>query len=308
MAAKIIDGTAISAAVRERVKQRVAQLKAKGKSVRLVAILIGATPAAEMYAQRQGQACQQVGIEYELVKLPETITQAAAEAKLEELNRDVAVTGIMLHMPVPKQLSDSTLQQRIAPAKDVEGVNPTNLGLIVSGEPLNVPCTAKAAFELIKTTGVPMRGAEAVVVGASEIVGKPVALFLSDERATVQICRSATPDLAGHCRKADILVAAVGKAGIIGGDFVKDGAVVIDVGINRVTLPDGTKKTVGDVDYEAAKEKAGWITPVPGGVGPMTVAMLLENTVIPTSITTAPSFTKSPPMIPALPTAATRIS
>ncbi|MGE5610985.1 MAG: bifunctional 5,10-methylenetetrahydrofolate dehydrogenase/5,10-methenyltetrahydrofolate cyclohydrolase [Bacillota bacterium] len=279
MAAKIIDGTAISAQVRQQVKDRVAQLKAKGKTVRLVAILIGATPAAEMYAQRQGQACKEVGMEYELLKLPETITQQEAETKLDELNRDPAVTGIMLHMPVPKQLSDSTLQQRIAPAKDVEGVNPTNLGLIVSGKPLNVPCTAKAAFELVKTTGVSMRGAEAVVVGASEIVGKPVALMLSDERATVQICRSATPDLAGHCRKADILVAAVGKAGIIGGDFVKDGAVVIDVGINRVTLPDGTKKTVGDVEYEAAKEKAGWITPVPGGVGPMTVAMLLMNTV-----------------------------
>jgi methylenetetrahydrofolate dehydrogenase (NADP+)/methenyltetrahydrofolate cyclohydrolase len=136
-----------------------------------------------------------------------------------------------------------------------------------------------AAFELINSTGVHLRGAEAVVVGASEIVGKPVALLLSDERATVQICRSATPDLAGHCRKADILVAAVGKANIIGGDFIKDGAVVIDVGINRVTFPDGTKKTVGDVDFEPAKNRAGWITPVPGGVGPMTVAMLLRNVV-----------------------------
>lgn len=279
MAAKIIDGTAIAANVKERIKQQAAQLKAAGQVVRLAAILIGATPAAEMYAGRQGEACRAVGIEYDLVTLPETATQADAEAKIEALNRDPAVTGIMVHLPTPKQVDEARLQQKIDLVKDVEGVNPGNLGMIVLGRPVNVPCTAMAAFELVKSTGAPIRGAEAVVVGASEIVGKPVALMLSDERATVQICRSATPDLAGHCRKADILVAAVGKPGIIGGDFVKEGAVVIDVGINRITLPDGTKKTVGDVDFDAAKQKAGWITPVPGGVGPMTVAMLLGNVV-----------------------------
>jgi methylenetetrahydrofolate dehydrogenase (NADP+)/methenyltetrahydrofolate cyclohydrolase len=279
MAAKIIDGTAIAAKVKEQIKEQVGQLKSQGKSVRLAAMLVGATAAGEMYAVRQGEACRAVGIEYELVKLPETATQAEVEAKIEALNRDPAVTGIMVHLPVPKHVDEARLQQKIELVKDVEGVNPGNLGMIVLGRAVNVPCTAMAAFELIKSTGVSIRGAEAVVVGASEIVGKPVALLLSDERATVQICRSATPDLAGHCRKADILVAAVGKAGIIRGDFVKEGAVVIDVGINRITLPDGTKKTVGDVDFDAAKEKAGWITPVPGGVGPMTVAMLLGNVV-----------------------------
>ena len=279
MAAKIIDGKAIAAKVKEEIRSEVARLKAVGKRVRLAALLVGVSAAAEMYAGRQGEACRAVGIEYELVKLPETATQGEVEGKIDELNRDASVTGIMVHLPAPKQIDEAKLQQRIELSKDVEGVNAGNLGMIVLGRAVNVPCTAMAAFELIKSTGVRMRGAEAVVVGASEIVGKPVALLLSDERATVQICRSATPDLAGHCRKADILVAAVGKAGIIGGDFVKEGAVVIDVGINRITLPDGTKKTVGDVDFEGAKERAGWITPVPGGVGPMTVAMLLRNVV-----------------------------
>jgi len=279
MPAQIIDGNAIAAKVKEQIKARTVQLKAQGRVVHLVAILVGGSPAAEMYASRQAEACKAVGIEYELLKLHDETTQPQAIAAIEKLNHDASVTGIMLHLPVPKLLNEAELQQRIDPLKDVEGVNPANLGFLVSSKPLNIPCTAAAAFELIKSTGVNLRGAEAVVVGASEIVGKPVALLLSDERATVQICRSATPDLAGHCNKADILVAAVGRAHLLGGEHVKPGAVVIDVGINRMTLPDGTKKTVGDVDFDAAREKACFITPVPGGVGPMTVAMLLQNTV-----------------------------
>lgn len=279
MAAQIIDGNAIAAKIKDQLKQRVGDLARQGRRVHLTAILIGATPAAELYANRQGETAKTVGIGYDLVKLPETVSQREALETIERLNRDPAVTGIMLHLPVPKQINENELQQAIAPAKDVEGVNAASLGLIVAGKPLNVPCTAAAAFELVKSTGVNLRGAEAVVVGASAIVGKPAALLLSDERATVQICRSATPDLAGHCRNADILIAAVGKAGLITADHVKQGAVVIDVGINRITLPDGTKKTVGDVDFDAARQKAAWITPVPGGVGPMTVVMLLGNTV-----------------------------
>ena len=279
MAANIIDGNAIATAIKQQIKRDVEQVKAQGRQVRLAAMLIGGSAAAEMYTQRQADACRAVGVDYELVKLSESLSQAEVEAKIDELNRDASITGLIIQLPVPKHIDEAKLQQKIDLRKDVEGVNPANLGLIVLCRAVNVPCTAMAAFELIKSTGVVMRGAEAVVVGASEIVGKPVALLLSDERATVQICRSATPDLAGHCRNADILVAAVGKPAIIGGDFIKPGAVVIDVGINRITLPDGTKKTVGDVDFDAAKQKAAHITPVPGGVGPMTVAMLLRNVV-----------------------------
>lgn len=279
MPANIIDGSAIAAKVRVQLKQRVSGLALNGQSVRLSAVLIGSTPAAEMYAQRQQESCKAVGIVYDLITLPHDITEGRVLATIDKLNEDKTVTGVIIQLPVPPHLDSVALQARIVPGKDIEGVNPANLGYLTLSKPVNIPCTALAAFELIKSTGVSIKGKEAVVVGASEIVGKPVALLLSDERATVQICRSATPDLEGHCRNADILVAAVGRAGLITGDHVKQGAVVIDVGINRVTLADGSKKTVGDVDFEAARAKAGWITPVPGGVGPMTVAMLLQNTV-----------------------------
>ncbi len=184
----------------------------------------------------------------------------------------------MVHQPVPPQVDNTALVARIDPVKDVEGVNPANLGYLLLGTPINIPCTAAAAVECIASTGVAVRGAEVVVIGASEIVGKPVALLLSDQRATVSICRSATKNLEEHTRRAQIIVAAVGKAQFITGNHVSEGAVVIDVGINRITLPDGTKKTVGDVDYDAVAAKAAFITPVPGGVGPLTVAMLLQNT------------------------------
>jgi methylenetetrahydrofolate dehydrogenase (NADP+)/methenyltetrahydrofolate cyclohydrolase len=278
MAAKIIDGAALAAEKRKQVAAEAALLAQKGKKVRLVAVLIGATAAAEMYAQRQGQAAAEVGIEYQLLKLPADITPEQAKKEIENLNANPAVTGIMLHQPWPGHLDSLKLPTLITPVKDVEGVNPANLGYLVAGEPINVPCTAMAAIECIKSTGVEIRGAEAVVVGASDIVGKPAALLLSDMRATVSICRSATKNLAWHCQRAKILVVAVGKAGFVTADHVGDGAVVVDVGINRITLADGTKKTVGDVDFEGAKEKASFITPVPGGVGPLTVAMLLANT------------------------------
>ena len=279
MPAKIIDGNAIAAAMREQVKQRIAVLNAKGRPVNLTAILVGATPAAEMYAKRQGDGCAAVGIHYDLLKLPADVTPARINAEIDRLNADPAVTGIMLHQPVPEHLDSTALQARILANKDVEGVNPANLGYLVSGQPINAPCTALAAIECIASTGVPVRGVDVCVIGASEIVGKPAALLLSDQRATVSICRSATKNLADYTRKASIIVAAVGKANFITADHVTDGAVVIDVGINRITLPDGTKKTVGDVDFDSVKEKAGHITPVPGGVGPVTVAMLLRNTV-----------------------------
>jgi methylenetetrahydrofolate dehydrogenase (NADP+) / methenyltetrahydrofolate cyclohydrolase len=278
-AATIIDGAAIAALERERVKQRVGEFAAQGKAVHLTAVLVGSTPAGELYAQRQGEACRAVGINYDLVKLPVDATFDDVSATLERLNRDASVTGIMLHLPLPDHLDPTLLQYKIDPVKDVEGVNPANIGYVVYGHTLIAPCTARAVIELIQSTGCPIRGAEAVVVGASEIAGKPIALLLTEQMATVTLCHIATKDLVAHTRRAEILVVAVGKPGLITAGHVKEGAVVIDVGINRVTGTDGQKRTVGDVAFEAVRPRVSHITPVPGGVGPMTVAMLLKNTV-----------------------------
>jgi methylenetetrahydrofolate dehydrogenase (NADP+)/methenyltetrahydrofolate cyclohydrolase len=278
MASKVIDGTALADRIKEEVAARVLALKDKGRNVHLTAILVGSTPAGELYAERQRQACAAVGIDYELRTLPAHADGRAVAGTIHSLNRDPSVSGIMLHLPLPAGMDATELQYQIDPVKDVEGVNPANIGYVVYGHTLIAPCTALAVIELIKSTGVELRGAEAVVVGASEIAGKPIALLLTGEMATVTLCHIATHDLSAHARRAEVLVVAVGKAGLIGTEHVRDGAVVIDVGINRVTLPDGTKKTVGDVDYDRVRDRVGWITPVPGGVGPMTVAMLLKNT------------------------------
>lgn len=278
MPSKWIDGAAIAQQTKQEVSDRVASLKDKGRSVHLTAVLVGSTPAGELYAERQRQACEAVGIDYELRTLDGDADERAVSSLLNTLNRDPSVTGIMLHLPLPAHLDATQLQYQIDPVKDVEGVNPANIGYVVYGHTLIAPCTALAVIELIKSTGVALRGAEAVVVGASEIAGKPIALLLTGEMATVTLCHVATRDLSSHTRRAEILVVAVGKPGLITSEHVKDGAVVIDVGINRVTGPDGAKKTVGDVDFDRVKDRAGWITPVPGGVGPMTVAMLLKNT------------------------------
>ena len=278
MDSNVIDGAAIAARIKQEVAARVRALKDRGRGVHLTAVLVGSTPAGELYAERQRQACAEVGIDYELRTLPADADARAVAATIHALNRDPSVTGIMLHLPLPAGMDATELQYQIDPVKDVEGVNPANIGYVVYGHTLIAPCTALAVIELIKTTGVPLRGAEAVVVGASEIAGKPIALLLTGEMATVTLCHIATRDLTAHTRRAEVLVVAVGKAGLIGREHVREGAVVIDVGINRVTLPDGTKKTVGDVDFDRVRGRAGWITPVPGGVGPMTVAMLLKNT------------------------------
>jgi methylenetetrahydrofolate dehydrogenase (NADP+)/methenyltetrahydrofolate cyclohydrolase len=278
MAAKIIDGTALAAALREDVARRVATFAEKGRGIHLTAILVGSTAAGELYAERQRQACRAVGINYELRTLPADTDAPTLIKTIHALNGDASVTGIMLHLPLPKHLDATEMQYQIDPVKDVEGVNPANIGYVVYGHTLIAPCTALAVIDLIKSTGVPLRGAEAVVVGASEIAGKPIALLLAEQMATVTLCHIATKDLSAHTRRAEILVVAVGKPNLVGADAVCDGAVVIDVGINRLLLPDGTKKTVGDVDFDSVKERVGWITPVPGGVGPMTVSMLLKNT------------------------------
>jgi methylenetetrahydrofolate dehydrogenase (NADP+)/methenyltetrahydrofolate cyclohydrolase len=259
MSARIIDGTALADGLRRDTAAGVAALRPRGHAVRLVALIVGGTPAGDLYAQRQGQACHAVGIDYQLLSLPADISQRDLKRQIRALNTDPAVTGIMMHLPLPPHLDRARIQYEIDVVKDVEGVNPANIGYVVYGHTLIAPCTAAGVIELIASTGVALRGAEAVVVGASEIVGKPVALLLAERMATVTVCHIATRDLAAHTRRADVLVVAVGKPGLIGRDHVKAGAVVIDVGINRVAQADGTKRTVGDV-------------------GPMTVGMLLRNT------------------------------
>lgn len=278
MGAQIIDGVALAARIKGEVSEKVRALSAHGKAVHLTAILVGSTAAGELYAQRQGEACRAVGINYQLLTLPENLSQRDLKVEIRKLNTDASVTGIMMHLPLPEHLDRARLQYEIDVVKDVEGVNPANIGYVVYGRTLIAPCTALSVIELIKSTGVNLPGAEAVIVGASEIAGKPIALLLAEQMATVSLCHVATRDVRAHTSRADVVVVAVGKPGLIGAGHVRDGAVVIDVGINRVTMADGTKRTVGDVDFEAVREKAAHITPVPGGVGPMTVAMLLRNT------------------------------
>lgn len=279
MPATLIDGVALAQRVRDDVRQRVEKLQANGRNVHLAAVLVGAEPAGELYATRQGEGCRALGIGYDLYKLPGESSFDDVSRVLRRLNREPGVTGIMLHLPLPAHLDATELQYQIDPVKDVEGVNPANIGYVVYGHTLIGPCTALATLELIQSTGVPLEGAEAVVVGASKIAGKPIAMLLSAQNATVSLLHKFTRDVPAHTRRADVLVVAVGKPGLIRSEHVKPGAVVIDVGINRVTQPDGTKKTVGDVDFDGVRQVASFLTPVPGGVGPMTVAMLLKNTV-----------------------------
>jgi methylenetetrahydrofolate dehydrogenase (NADP+)/methenyltetrahydrofolate cyclohydrolase len=280
--ARPIDGKTHAADIRREVAERVEQRKSKGRAVHLTALLVGYTAAGNLYAQRQREACEKVGINYELRTLPANTDAKHLSSVIAGLNHDASVSGIMLHLPLPKHLDATEMQYQIDPVKDVEGVNPANIGYVVYGHTLIAPCTALAVLELMKLTGVPLRGAEAVVVGASEIAGKPISLLLTEQMATVTLCHIATRDLAAHTRRADVLVVAVGKPDLIGPDYVREGAVVIDVGINSVKQPDGTEKIVGDVDFEPVRRKAGpagWVSPVPGGVGPVTVAMLLKNTI-----------------------------
>jgi methylenetetrahydrofolate dehydrogenase (NADP+)/methenyltetrahydrofolate cyclohydrolase len=306
MPATIIDGKALAEQVKQEVRSNVALLAERGLVPFLVAILVGESPEAELYAAGQKKSCEAIGIRYELKKFPEITDSATLAGTIKQLNADASVTGIMLHLPLPPHLDVAEMQYQIDPVKDVEGVNPANIGYAVYRHTLIAPSTALAAIKLIESTGVSLRGAEACVVGASDIVGKPASILLTERMATVTLCHIATRDLAAHTSRADIIVVAVGKAKLIRAEHVRGGAMVIDVGINRITLPDGTKKTVGDVDFEPVKEKAGWITPVPGGVGPMTVAMLLENTLRCAALTlrvdlgddSVPATSKECPLIP----------
>lgn len=274
MAAQLLDGKTMSNELREKLALRVENLKARGVTPGLAVILVGEDPASQIYVKNKGLGCAQVGMHSVTIRLPETTTQQELETQIDQLNGDASIHGILVQLPLPKGLDEAAALARIAPEKDVDGFHVVNAGKLFTGQKGVVACTPKGAMEMIRRTGIDLSGKEAVVVGRSNIVGKPMAMLLLQQNATVTMCHSRTQHLAGHTRRADVLVAAVGKPRFITADMVKPGAIVIDVGINRV---DG--KVVGDVDFDAVKEVASWITPVPGGVGRMTITMLLENTI-----------------------------
>ncbi|MCB9857834.1 MAG: bifunctional 5,10-methylenetetrahydrofolate dehydrogenase/5,10-methenyltetrahydrofolate cyclohydrolase [Phycisphaerales bacterium] len=279
MSAKLIDGKALAARIREGVAARAAVLREKRRPPKLACLLIGDDAASISYAGSQQKHAEGVGIDYELRLLPGDCDMQAALGAVDALNADAGVSGIIIQMPVPKGLDGFALQQRIAAAKDVEGVGAANLGLLAMGRDALAPCTAAAAFACCQATGVEIKGKEAVVVGRSVIVGKPLAMLLLGAHATVTQCHTRTRDLVAHTRRAELLFVAAGVPQLIGREHVSEGAIVIDVGTHRVDAGDGKKKTVGDVRFDEVAGVASQITPVPGGVGPVTVAMLLENTV-----------------------------
>lgn len=308
MTARIIDGKALAQTYREQISRRVAAVRERGGRVRLDAVLVGAgDTAARLYAERQGQTCAELGIEYRLHRLsvearlaldgvtttagppsagPPTRAESAVfdaiAGRVLLLNAQDDVSAIMVHMPLPPGVDPYSIQRLIDPEKDVEGVNPVNIGNVVYGRSSLAPCTALATIKMIESTGRQLRGKTAVVVGASNVVGKPIAVLLMRQDATVISCNKWTEDLGAYTRSADVLVAAAGVPGLITANMVKPGAIVIDVGVNRIADPagpPGAMKTVGDADFDAVREVAGWLSPVPGGVGPMTVAMLLLNVV-----------------------------
>jgi methylenetetrahydrofolate dehydrogenase (NADP+)/methenyltetrahydrofolate cyclohydrolase len=280
MAARIIDGRAVAARIRSEVAREVAALTGRiGRAPGLATILVGEDPASAIYVANKRKASGEVGITDLHRHLPEHSRQEEVAAVIEECNRDPAVSGILLQLPVPEGLDGAALTAMIAPDKDVDGLTPVSAGRLMQGTPGLRPCTPLGVIELLDTYGVALEGAQAVIVGRSNLVGKPLAFLLLERNATITVCHSRTRDLEGVCARGDVLVAAVGTAGLIGAGHVKPGAAVIDVGINRAE--DGLR---GDVDFDAASARAGFITPVPGGVGPMTIAMLLRNTVTAASL------------------------
>jgi methylenetetrahydrofolate dehydrogenase (NADP+) / methenyltetrahydrofolate cyclohydrolase len=280
MTAKIIDGKALAEKVRGRIADEVAALKAKGITPGLAVVLVGNDPASQVYVRNKVAACAKVGMHSAMHRLPAETSEAELLALIDQLNNDNAIHGILVQLPLPKQIEEKKVLEAVSAAKDVDGFHVENVGALTIGEPRFVSCTPAGCMEMLKDIGMTdLRGKHAVVVGRSNIVGKPMALLLLHANATVTICHSGTKDLPSITRQADILVAAVGKAQFIRGDMVKIGAVVLDVGINRLPELSGGR-LVGDVDFESVKEVAGYITPVPGGVGPMTITMLLQNTLV----------------------------
>ncbi len=275
MAAQLIDGKTISEALLNRVKAGVDARLAEGRRApALAVVLVGNNPASEIYVRNKKRSCEKVGIRSVAFDLPASTTQAELLAIVDQVNADPEIDGILVQLPLPAHIDADAVIERIDPKKDVDGFHPYNIGRLALKMPLLRPCTPRGVMTMLEMSGIDPKGKRAVIIGASNIVGRPMALELLLARATVTVCHSATADLAAEVRRADIVVAAVGKPGFVPGDWIKEGAVVVDVGINR--LPDG--KVVGDVDFAAASERASWITPVPGGVGLMTVATLLQNT------------------------------
>jgi methylenetetrahydrofolate dehydrogenase (NADP+)/methenyltetrahydrofolate cyclohydrolase len=284
VSAQIIDGKALALRLREGIGQEVSVLeKNTGIKPGLAAVLVGEDPASAVYVRNKKIACEKAGIYPQEHLLPASTTQEALLDLIHQLNDDPKIHGILVQLPLPSHIESKAILQAVSPEKDADGFHPINVGRLVEGDPVFVPCTPKGIINMIDSTGVDIAGKRAVVIGRSNIVGKPVAMLLLHRHATVTICHSRTKDLPSVVREADIVIAAIGKPFFVTSDMVKEGAVVIDVGINR--LDNG--KLAGDVDFEPVKERASWITPVPGGVGPMTIAMLLQNT-----LESAKRFTK----------------
>ncbi|HEY33055.1 MAG TPA: bifunctional methylenetetrahydrofolate dehydrogenase/methenyltetrahydrofolate cyclohydrolase FolD [Dehalococcoidia bacterium] len=285
MTAQIISGTEIAKEIRAELKQEIADLKEKHNVVPgLVTVLVGADPASQVYVGQKEKTSQNLGIYSERYDLPEDTSQEDLLALIDKLNNDPKINGILVQLPLPKHINETEVLYAISPKKDVDGFHPVSLGKLMIGEPDYIPCTPHGIQQLLIRSGVKIEGAEVVVVGRSNIVGKPIANILLQKadgaNATVTVCHTRTRDLAFHTKRADIIIAAAGKAKAITADMVKDGVVVIDVGVNQIgTTAEGKRILVGDVDFEAVKEKASAITPVPGGVGPMTITMLMMNTV-----------------------------
>ena len=275
---KLIDGKALSAKLRSGIKEEVAEIKAKGITPGLAVILVGDDPASQVYVRNKEKACIEAGMHSEVYRLPEETTEEELLARIDKLNKDDNIHGILVQLPVPKHIDEDKIIDAISVDKDVDGFSPANVGALLIGKEAFEPCTPCGCIELIKTTGIEISGKKAVVVGRSNIVGKPIAIMLLRENATVTICHSRTKDLKKELQDADIIVAAVGKAGFITADMIKPGAVVIDVGINRME----NGKLTGDVDQNTLKEMDFdcYLTPVPGGVGPMTITMLMRNTLV----------------------------
>lgn len=273
--AKIIDGKVISAQIREEIAQKVQVYSEKtGTRPGLAVIIVGDNPASQVYVRNKKKACEQVGFNSWVYEMPESTTQDELNALIDKLNCDSTVHGILVQLPLPKHLDEEEIILRIKPEKDVDAFHPYNVGRITIGDPKFLPCTPAGIMELLKRSNIEISGKECVVIGRSNIVGKPMALLLLAENGTVTVCHSKTRDLKDVCKRADILVVAIGKADFVTADMVKEGAVVIDVGMNR----NAEGKLTGDVDFASVSEVASYITPVPGGVGPMTITMLLQNT------------------------------
>ncbi|WP_321908989.1 MULTISPECIES: bifunctional methylenetetrahydrofolate dehydrogenase/methenyltetrahydrofolate cyclohydrolase FolD [unclassified Paraburkholderia] len=275
MTATIIDGNALSKKLRADVAMRAAALTARGHQPGLAVVLVGDNPASEVYVRNKVKACEDNGLYSSYDRYPESLSEADLLKRIDELNRDPKINGILVQLPLPKHIDSHKVIEAIAPEKDVDGFHVANAGALMTGQPLFRPCTPYGVMKMFEEYKIPLEGANAVVIGRSNIVGKPMALLLLEKGATVTICHSKTRDLAKHTRDADVVVAAVGKRNVLTADMIKPGATVIDVGMNR----DDNGKLCGDVDFAGLKDVAGFITPVPGGVGPMTITMLLVNTI-----------------------------